>query len=258
MDIHSSDAVVLHHLDYGEADRIVTFFSFEQGLVKGFARQARKSRKRFGAALEPFASVHIRWQSQRGRDLVSLQDAELVDLRNGLRHNLLALALAAYGCELVEKLLGESESNPQVFHLLNAFLDHVNRHGGSEEARLLFELRLLCLAGYEPHLLHCCQCGVLLKAETVGFAAAPGGGLCPECAGGADVQRLSPLSLGSLSRALQAPSTLFEGFRFGPRTLQEGGRAVAALLKQHLCRPVKSQSFLTQLIEGSARAAAIR
>jgi DNA repair protein RecO (recombination protein O) len=258
METCSSDAVVLHHLDYGEADRIVTLFSLEGGLIKGVARGARKSRKRFGAALEPFSSVHVRWQPQRGGDLVSIQEADLIDLRNGLRHNLLALALAAYGCELVENLLGETGPGPGVYHLLTAFLNHVTRHGGSDEARLLFELRLLSLAGYEPHLLHCSKCGEPLRGETVAFAASVGGGVCLDCPCGGDVQRLSPLSLGSLSRALQAPPTLFEGFRFGPQTLQEGGTAISSLLKLHLCRPIKSLSFLNQLTEGKARVAAIR
>ncbi|ABA87856.1 DNA repair protein RecO [Syntrophotalea carbinolica DSM 2380] len=254
----SSDAVVLHHFDYGEADRIVTLFSLEKGLIKGIARQARKSRKRFGAALEPFSTVHMRWQSRSGRDLVTLQDAELIDLRSGLRHNLLAMALAAYGCELVENLVGETGAQPPVYDLLTAFLTHVNHHGGSEEARLLLELRLLCLSGYAPHLVHCCKCGASFTSETVAFAASLGGSLCLDCVTGVDVQYLSLLSLGSLARALKAPLALFEGFRFGSQTLQQGGQVVSSMLRQQLTRPVKSLSFLSQLTEGSARVAAIR
>lgn len=250
MESYSSDAVILHHLDYGEADRIVTFFSLEGGLLKGFARQARKSRKRFGAALEPFSTVHVRWQTQRGGELVAVRDAELIDLRSGLRHDLLAFALAAYGCELIENLLGETGPQAEAYHLLTAFLDHVHRHGGSAEARLLLELRMLCLAGYEPHLLHCSRCGGSVRTEQVAFSAVLGGGLCLDCVAGADVQRLSPLSLGTLSRILRAPPTLFEGFRFGSQTQREGGKAVASLLAQHLCRPLKSLAFLTQLSDG--------
>jgi len=137
MDICRSEAVVLRHLDYGEAHRIVTFFSREYGLVRGFARQARKSRRRFGAALEPFARVTLHWQNRRNGDLVSLQEAELLDLRGGLRHDIETLALAAYGCELVEGLLGERQPQPEVYGLLDAFLDHLSGRGGSPTARLL-------------------------------------------------------------------------------------------------------------------------
>lgn len=257
MENRASEAIVLHHLDYGEADRIVTLFSLEQGLVKGFARRARNSRKRFGAALEPYASVHVRWQSRSQGDMVTLQDADLIDLRRGLRQDLSALALAAYGCELVESLLGETESQPEVYRLLAAFLDHVHRHGGTADTRLLFELRLLCLAGYEPHLLHCSSCGASLRSDTVAFCASMGGALCLDCDTGPAVQYLSPLTLGSLSRLLRTPPTLFEGVRLGSRTLHEGGRALASLLGQYLCRPLKSLAFLEQIspaihIEGTA------
>ena len=95
-----SQAIILHHTDYGEADRIVTFLTPDQGRLKGFARAARKSRKRFGAALEPFAEVQLHWAARSSGDLVSLRDAELVTLRSGLHSDLETLTLAGYGCEL--------------------------------------------------------------------------------------------------------------------------------------------------------------
>src|SRR5512145_3036254 len=107
MNLHASDAIILRHLDYGEADRIVTFLTPEHGRLKGFARGARKSRKRFGAALEPFAQVRLHWSAPRSGDLVSLREAELLDLRPGLRQDLAAIGMAGYGCELTDELLGE-------------------------------------------------------------------------------------------------------------------------------------------------------
>src|SRR5210317_1719097 len=99
-----SSAIILHHTDYGEADRIVTFLTPEHGRLKGFARAARKSRKRFGAALEPCAEVQMHWTARGSGNLVSLREAELVDLHSGLRRNLETLTLAGYGCELAEGL----------------------------------------------------------------------------------------------------------------------------------------------------------
>jgi DNA repair protein RecO (recombination protein O) len=123
MQTHTSEAIVLRHVDYGEADRIVTFYARDVGLLKGFARNARSSRRRFGAALEPFAEVRVQWKKARGEGLVSLQEVELEDLRAALRTRLETLALAAYGCELVEELFGGGAPHPEVFDLLRAFLD---------------------------------------------------------------------------------------------------------------------------------------
>src|SRR5210317_1853456 len=108
MTLQVSQAIILHHTDYGEADRIVTFLTPDHGRLKGFARAARKSRKRFGAALEPFAEVQIHWTARGSGDLVSLRDAELVDLHSRLRRDLETLSLASYGCELADVLFDES------------------------------------------------------------------------------------------------------------------------------------------------------
>src|SRR5512145_2254571 len=123
MNLHASDAIILRHLDYGEADRIVTFLTPGHGLLKGFARSARKSRKRFGASLEPFAQVRLHWSSPCSGDLLSLREAELIDLRAGLRLELTAIALAGYGCELLETLMGEGHGHGEAFALLAAYLD---------------------------------------------------------------------------------------------------------------------------------------
>ncbi len=245
MQIHSSEAIVLRHLNYGEADRIVTFLTADRGRLKGFARGARKSRRRFGAALEPFARVRLQWSAGRG-EMVSLREADLVDLRSGLRTDLAAFALAGYGCELLEELLGDAQGHSGAFPLLEAFLAHLAAGGTALEARLLFELRLLQEAGYMPHLLHCSECAVTLAAPEAAFDPARGGSLCPPCAGSA--RRLSLGTLGSLARLLHTPVTAFDGIRLGERTLLEGGVALTAALRPHLLHPLRSLPFLEQVM----------
>jgi len=248
MNLHASDAIILHHLDYGEADRIVTFLTPDHGLLKGFARSARKSRRRFGASLEPFAQVRLHWSSPRSGDLLSLREAELIDLRTGLRQDLTGISLAGYGCELLEMLLGEGHGHGEAFALLAAYLDHLAGGGARPEARLLFELRLLHLAGYVPHLLHCSLCGETLRAAQAAFAVEHGGSLCLACAGGTPARQVALGTLGTLARVLQTPPTLFAGFRLSPQTLAEGGAILAAALRPHLARPLRSLPFLERML----------
>lgn len=251
MKLLSSEAIILRHLDYGEADRIVTFFTPEHGRLRGFARSARKSRKRFGAALEPFSRVRMHWSPPSSGDLVRLREAELLDLHSGLRGDLAAIALAGYGCELIEELLGEEGEQGRAYALLGAFLDHLAGHGAAPETRFLFELRLLVLAGYIPHLLHCSECAAALRGDEAAFDAARGGSLCPDCAPSGTALRVSPLTLGSLSRSLQSPLTHFAGFRFGSRTLEEGRAVLTGALRLHLHRPLRSLSFLERMERGT-------
>lgn len=245
------EAIILRHLDYGEADRIVTFLTAEHGVLKGFARSARKSRKRFGPALDPFAQVRLHWTVPRGGELVSLREAELLDLRAALRSDLLALTLAGYGCELTEGLLGDHPGQEPGFGLLAAFLDSLAGGGGGAEARLLVELRLLAVAGYIPHLLHCAECGGGLAEGAVDFDAARGGSLCGAC--GPGTLRIELLTLGTLARLLRGPLTAFAGVRLSERTLAEGGALTGQALHLHLHQPLKSLPFLLELL--SARAA---
>jgi DNA repair protein RecO (recombination protein O) len=249
MHIHSAEATILRHLDYGESDRIVTFFTAEHGRQKGFARGARNSRKRFGPALEPFAAVRLFWSEPKRGELLSLREADLLDLRAGLREDLRAIALAAYGCELVEELFGEGHAYPQVFALLRAFLDHLAAGGSGAESRLLFELRILKMSGYVPHLLHCSSCMETLTGAEALFVVSHGGSLCQRCAP-AGARRIAVPTLGSLARSLLTPITLFAGFRFSPRTLEEGGALLSEALREHLQRPLRSLPFLEQVQAG--------
>lgn len=238
-------ALVLRHSDYGEADRIVSLLTPEHGLQRGFARAARKSRKRFGAGLEPLSLVVVHWRQGRG-DLWSLQETELLDAHRGIRQNLTSLAFASYASELVELLLEQGDVQPQIYLLLISFLNHLDQGGDPATARLLFELRLVALLGYLPHLLHCSLCHQGFSAERVSFNAARGGSLCAQCADSGSIP-IEAGTLGTLSRSLQLPIDRFDGFRFGQQTCQEGGAALAQVLALILPREPKSLKFLAQL-----------
>lgn len=245
-----SSAIILHHTDYGEADRIVTFLTPDHGRLKGFARAARKSRKRFGAALEPFAEVHIHWTPRSSGELVSLRDAELVKLHSGLRRNLETLTLAGYGCELTEVLFDDSGAGVEIFRLLQAFLDHLDDEGFSIEARLLLEIRMLHLSGYMPHLQHCADCSGVLGAGPVSFSALHNGSLCAGCDAGRALFQVDRMTLGTFGRILDTPLTRFSGFRLSPQSRREGQLLLNDALRCHLHRPLKSLEMLHRFSPG--------
>ena len=242
---HRCEALVLRHLDYAEADRIVSFFTADAGLQKGYARAARKSRKRFGPSLEPFSQVIVHWQAGKGA-LWSLQETELLNSRTGLRTDLHRLALASYGVELVELLVEEAEPHPLIFELLCHFLDYLDQGGDLEVARLLFELRLVYLLGYIPHLLHCSECLKIFSAEPVRFDATRGGSLCLKCSGSSGLS-VDLKTIGSLARSLNVSHRQFSGFKFSEITQQDAGRMLAQVLAQVLPREPKSLKFLQQI-----------
>ena len=241
----NTPAIVLRQIDYGESDLIVSFLTAEWGLLRGYARAGRKSVKRFGSALEPFSQIEIRWQPGKG-ELLTLLDADLISSRRGLRLSLPNLALAGYAVEVIEMLLREGEEQPELFSLLQGYLDYLADQGDPELARLLFELRLVNNLGYIPHLLHCSECFLQFSEGEIAFDPARGGSLCRSCAGDIPLLRVGLGTLGSLSRSLHAPIGLFAGFRLGSRTIGEGSALLSLVLQSLLPRSPKSLRFLQQ------------
>ena len=145
-----AEAIVLRLTDYGEADRIVTCFSLEQGKLQGVARGAKRSKKRFAGALEPFA--HLKLQLQLGNSLPTLASADIVGIFPGIRADLTKIGCAAYACELVERLSPEDEANPRLFRLLYCYLERLDQCPPSPSDRRFFAVNLLKILGYQPEL----------------------------------------------------------------------------------------------------------
>lgn len=224
---------------------ILTLFTAEYGLQKGFAKSAKKSRKRFGAALEPFTKAIFQYKKGRGAFWL-LQDAELITSHLGLRTDFQRLSLASYGVELTCLLLEEGEPQQIIYEMLCSFLDYLDRGGNELIARILFELRLIYLLGYMPHLLHCSECLKIFDDELIRFDTNRGGSLCLDCAGSVGM----PVELGtvgSLARSLKVTHRQFEGFSFGPITLQQSGQILNQVLQNILPREPKSLKFLSPL-----------
>ena len=152
------EAVILAVMDYGEADRIVTFFTREHGKIKGIARGAKKSRKRFGGALEVFARLSLQIVLQEG--LSRLHGVDVITIFPHVREDLSKIGYAGYACELVDRLLPEAQANTRLFRLLVSYLEHLDAAPCCEEDRRFFEVNLLNIIGYRPPLEYCTQCGV--------------------------------------------------------------------------------------------------
>jgi DNA repair protein RecO (recombination protein O) len=74
---HKASAFVLRTLDYGESDRIVTFYTDEFGKLKGIAKGARRSRKRFANAIEMFSCSTIVFSRKNNQGLALIENCDV-------------------------------------------------------------------------------------------------------------------------------------------------------------------------------------
>jgi len=132
-------AFVLSTLDYGDSDRVVSLFSLEHGRIKAFARGAKKSRKRFGAALETFARIETQVRFKEG--LSTLLQADIITVYPGIRADLGRIAHALYACELVEAMTPEGQPLPRLYRLFAAWLDRMETEAAVEDDRRFFEIK---------------------------------------------------------------------------------------------------------------------
>src|SRR3990172_1324763 len=176
------EAVVLRHSDWGEADRLLSLYSREQGKLRAVAKGVRKVRSRKAGHLEPFTRVSL--LLPRGRDLPLVTQAEARDAYLPLREDLLLVGYASYVVELIDRFTYEGEENRSLYRVL---VDTLGRLAAEHEAELVvryYEIRLLDLLGFRPHLFHCANCEREIQPEDQYFSAELGGVLCPDCGRG--------------------------------------------------------------------------
>jgi DNA repair protein RecO (recombination protein O) len=202
-----TEAIVLRSIRFAEADCVLHLYTLEKGRVGAIAKGVRKTSSRFGGRLEPFSHVELLLHEGRG-ELQTVRGADLVRSHDRSRADGYRLAVGHIGLEAMLRLFVEQERNPSAFHALTRFLDLLDdveavlpAHPGVDPLVLSFQLKLLWLSGYLPHLTSCAGCGG--DRPLVGFSAQAGGGVCAECGQGAVA--LSPAGFEGIRGLLERP-----------------------------------------------------
>jgi DNA repair protein RecO (recombination protein O) len=241
------EAVVLRHADWGEADRLLTLYSRERGKLRAIAKGARKIRSRKAGHLEPFTRVTL--QLARGRDLLIVTQADTVEAYLPIHENLVRTSQAAYVVELLDRFTYEEDTeNYNIFRLLTEALARLENESDPWLAIRFYEVQLLDLLGYRPHLFECANCGREIKAECQYFSAAQGGALCPACGVGLPgVWKVSMEALKYLRHFQRSDYTAAQRARPGPEIQNE----IEALLQNYVTylleRKLNSPDFIRQI-----------
>jgi DNA repair protein RecO (recombination protein O) len=197
MALKESEAIVLRTYPLREADLLVTLFTRLEGKVKGVARAAKKSRRRFGGALEPLTYVRLHYEDRERQELARLDSCEVLESPLAREVSYPRAAALGHVAELLDELLPDREANDAVFRLTLAVLAALQ---GSEIwlPVTYFELWMTRLVGFLPELGECIVCGRGLNGSRAFYHVLADGLMC------VDDKRLASSELSSESRMLAA------------------------------------------------------
>ena len=224
----------------GEADKLVTLLTARKGKVKAVAKGARRTRSRFGAALEPFTHCHVILFDKKPTVLMRMNQADTVRPFMRIREDLDRIGAAARMVQLASAILPEGEANPQIFSLLLAGLGEVEKSDHLEWLVRVFEIRCLKHAGYQARLDHCLICHHELDSKPVYFSPKNGGTLCAACARTVTdpLEHLSAGTVGLLRLAARMNWAGLFRLKATPKMLQEVKNVMDAHLTFIIGRPI--------------------
>jgi len=196
MPLKDSEAVVLRSYPLREADLLVTFFTRAEGKVRGVARAAKKSKRRFGGALEPLTCVRVYWEDRERQELARIDGCEVLESPLATAVDYPRAVALGHVAELLDELLPDREANDAVFRLTVSVLRNL-RAGAIWVPLTYFELWLTRLAGFLPELSSCAVCGSALNGRAF-YHALVDGLMCQRD------KRLASSEMSRESRALAA------------------------------------------------------
>jgi DNA repair protein RecO (recombination protein O) len=230
-----TDAVILRSFRFGEADRVLHVYAADRGRVGAVAKGVRKTKSRFGARLEPFSHVELMLHQGSG-ELCTVTGVSIVRSHHEVREDPYRLAVGMIGAEAMLKLFTEQEGSERAFTALTRFLDTLDALPSAAPGQprldplaLSFQLKLLWLSGYMPHLDSCVECGVV--DGLVGYLPGAGGAVCRDC--GPGTVALSPEGLRGIRALLTSPLAGAAEVGLGDRGARETLAVVQASYEHH-------------------------
>src|SRR5215467_12966236 len=195
MALKQSEAIVLRTYPLREADLLVTLFTRAEGKLKGVARAAKKSRRRFGGALEPLTCVRVHYDDRERQELVRLDSCDILESPLTSAMDYPRVVALEHIAETLDELLPDREANDAIYRLAVSVLRQL-RDGSIWMPLTYFQLWLVRLVGFLPELGTCSNCGQSLNGSRAFYHALADGLMC------AQHKRLASSELTPESRAV--------------------------------------------------------
>nr|MBF0221396.1 DNA repair protein RecO [Desulfobulbaceae bacterium] len=244
MPIQQTTAIVIHVADQGESDKLITFYSPQNGKFKAIAKGAKRSIKRFVNKLELFSLVSISYHDQYSIPLLS--EADLINCYLTLRHNYPAYVQATLICELIRNWTHENDGDEILFRYIIWIFSQLNGNSSSNNHLLLFLVKFYNQLGYQPNINSCCACGQLTpQIGPFSFRPSLGGILCRRCS--TETTPIIPLTISTLKllqKAFLLPASKLNRLHFTSKSKEEALHFFKRYDRYLLDRELQSWGFI--------------
>lgn len=247
---YKSEAIVLFSMDYGESDVILTLFTARFGKIKGIAKGARRSRRRFVGSLEPPSHISMNFFANGKSDMVRVDDAKLLDAFDPLKADIETVSYGSYFLELVSEMTGEGHAGAETYSTLLGFLKLLDAEKCHDLVARAFEIRFLDGIGLLPHLSGCVICRETPEGARNFFSSAKGGMVCSACAANAGARGLIPLSMGTasfLQAARRFDALKLDRLQPSRELLDESDKIMDDFIRFQTGREFKTKKFMESL-----------
>jgi len=242
MAIKESEALVLRTYPFRESDLLVTLFTRVEGKVRGVARAAKKSRRRFGGALEPLTYIKVAYEDRERQELARLDACEVLDSPLTSEVSYPRAVALGHVAELLDESLPDREANDAVFRLALSVLAQL-RGRDFWVAITYFDLWMARLMGYLPELSECLACGRALNGSRAFSHALADGLMCPEH------KRLASSEISVESRKLAAQMLRAPLSSVNAPASQKSGADLRKFLLQTLERHIEKKLVTRGMLE---------
>jgi DNA repair protein RecO (recombination protein O) len=238
-----SEALILRTYPFHEADLLVTFFTRAEGKIRGVAKAAKRSKRRFGGALELLTHVVAYWEEKEKQELVRLDSCDIISSPLAAELTYPRTVALSYVAEVLDQLLPDREPSDDIFRLALSVVTSIK--GGPIWMPLTyFDLWIVRLIGLLPDLSHCTACGVILNGSRAYFHVLADGLLCP------NDKRLASSEMSAESRTLAADMFRAPLEKFGDGAWPRGrGQDLRKFLAQRIERHIERKLVTAAMLE---------
>ncbi|MFO7815771.1 MAG: DNA repair protein RecO [Halanaerobiales bacterium] len=253
MALIETEALVLKQFDLGEADKIITFYTKDEGKIRAVVKKARNSKNnKLSAVVLPYCYNIIKVYKNNSLDRIN--NVESIHRFEELRNNLDKMAYASYFSEMVEKAGMEYHPNQPLFKLLLAIFYKMARTPKKElnKINIVFKLLFLKYIGVQPRINFCYECGKRYKTlQKQYFNVQEGGIICAKCArkSDSDFNTLSQNKVDLIKKVYRTGIDSLDELDVDKNLLSNIDEIIDKFILYHLDFNLKSTDFL-QIIKG--------